>query len=102
RLTAAWGIFWFVLAIAVVVGWKRLGRGEVILLWVLLGLHISAYVPAYLVTPWDLETLMRTTIDRLLMHAAPVAAMLIGMMLGNARPGNARPSPDASGIAESL
>ncbi len=80
RLTAAWGIFWFVLAAAAIVGWRRFRRGEVILLWILLGLHLLVYVLAYMVTPWDLQTLMRTTIDRLLMHAAPVAAMLIGAM----------------------
>jgi hypothetical protein len=80
RLTAAWGIFWLVFAMVAVFGWKRFGRGGVILLWVLLGLHLLVYVPAYMVTPWDLETLMRTTIDRLLMHTAPVAAILIGAM----------------------
>jgi hypothetical protein len=84
RLTEGWGIFWYVLAAAAIVRWRRLGRGEVLLLWALLALQLLAYVPAYMVTTWDLQDLMRTTIDRLLMHAAPVAAMLIGLMLGPA------------------
>jgi hypothetical protein len=96
RLTAAWGVFWFVLAAVTLVGWRRFGRGEVILLWILLGLHLLIYVPAYVVTPWDLETLMRTTIDRLLMHAAPVAAILIGVMLGTTSFSDRLPGAEAN------
>jgi hypothetical protein len=80
RLTVAWGVFWVMLIVAGIAGWRRLGRGDVALLWILLGLHLLIYVPAYVVTPWNLEELMRTTIDRLLMHAAPVAAILMGAM----------------------
>ncbi len=80
RLTAAWGIFWVVLVVLAASGWRRFGRGEVVLLWILLLLHLVVYVPPYMVTPWDLRELMATTIDRLLMHAAPVAAMVMGLM----------------------
>jgi hypothetical protein len=81
HLMAAWGIFWIALAAAAIVGWRRWRRADVMLLWILLGLHLLVYFPPYMVTPWDLTELMKTTIDRLLMHAAPVGAMLMGMML---------------------
>ncbi|MGD0464403.1 MAG: glycosyltransferase family 39 protein [Tepidisphaeraceae bacterium] len=84
RLTAPWGMFWFVLAVVAIAGWRRFQRGEVVLLWILLGLHLLVYVPPYMVTPWNLQGLMNTTIDRLLMHAAPVGAMLMGAMWGPA------------------
>jgi len=46
----------------------------------LLLLHLLAYIPAFMVTNWNLDELFGVTIDRLLMHAAPAAAILMGFL----------------------
>jgi hypothetical protein len=45
----------------------------------MLVIQLVAYLCAYLVAPWDLGLLISTTASRLLLHVAPLAALLAGM-----------------------
>jgi 4-amino-4-deoxy-L-arabinose transferase-like glycosyltransferase len=75
-----WGLFW-VIAVGLALAERRRFRNpQVAAIGVLLVLHVAAYVPAFLVTNWRLEELLSVTLDRLLMHAAPAAAILIGVL----------------------
>jgi hypothetical protein len=75
-----WGIFWYVLAALALFQWRGSMSRAVLTLWVLLGLHVLAYVPPYMVTNWDLAELLPNTIDRFFMHMLPPAALLIGLL----------------------
>ncbi len=75
-----WGLFW-VIAAGLALAERRRFRNQLVgVIGVLLVLHIAAYIPAFLVTNWKLEELLSVTLDRLLMHAAPAAAILIGAL----------------------
>jgi hypothetical protein len=74
-----WEIFWlFPVALAIYQFRVRPTR-MIVTLWVLIALQLLAYIPPYLVTPWDLGVLLPMTLSRLLLHLAPAAALLIGL-----------------------
>ena len=77
-----WGIFWLLMiALIVAAAFQRQFRSpSVKLLLMLLVLHLLVYIPAFMVTNWKIDDLMACSSDRLLMHAAPVAAVLIGWL----------------------
>jgi 4-amino-4-deoxy-L-arabinose transferase-like glycosyltransferase len=75
------GPIWAVLVIIALVGWRRFGRREVLVLWAVLIAHLALYVATFLVTPWDLNVLMPMVGPKLMMHASPAAALLIAMHL---------------------
>jgi hypothetical protein len=76
-----WGLFWVVVVSMAIVQRRRLGRPIVGAVGVLLGLHLLAYFPPLMVVrSWNLNELLGVTTDRLLMHAAPAAAILIGLL----------------------
>jgi hypothetical protein len=86
-----WGLFWFVTLILVVVQRRRFACPAVAIIGVLLALHLLAYLPPLMVvTSWNLDELLAVTTDRLLMHAAPAAAILIGLLLPAWAGGTAR------------
>jgi hypothetical protein len=58
--------------------------GLVGILWVVLVCHLLIYVPPYMVAPGDLEHLMTYSLSRVLLHAAPAAAVIVGLQLSNA------------------
>jgi uncharacterized membrane protein YhaH (DUF805 family) len=74
-----WELLWLLaLALAIPHFYRRPSRA-VITLWILSGLQLLAYIPPYLVTPWDLNVLLPMTSSRLVLHLAPAAALLIGL-----------------------
>jgi len=75
-----WGIFWIILLMLAIVERWQFKNPRAAFIGVLLLLHILAYVPAFMVTNWKLDELFGVTIDRLLMHAAPAAAILMGFL----------------------
>jgi hypothetical protein len=75
-----WGLFWVIAAGLALAERRRFRNPQVAMVGVLLVLHIAAYVPAFMVTNWRLEELLSVTLDRLLMHAAPAGAILIGAL----------------------
>ena len=75
-----WGLFWIIVAGLSLAERRRFRNSQVAAIGILLALHVAAYVPAFLVTNWKLEELLSVTLDRLLMHAAPAGAILIGVL----------------------
>lgn len=73
-----WGLLWILLGAMALLGWRAFARPYVLALWVLLALHLMAYVVVYSVTPWHLATLMPMTMDRLLLHTVPAVIFLAG------------------------
>jgi hypothetical protein len=78
ELKTAGGI-WMLLILAAIVGWRALGRLPALILWMILLAHLSLYLATYTISPWDLNTLIAMVGPKLLMHAAPAAALLIGL-----------------------
>jgi 4-amino-4-deoxy-L-arabinose transferase-like glycosyltransferase len=78
-----WGLFWFLLPATTLLGWRKLSTRPVVTLWLLLILHVLAYVPPLMVTGWDLALLLSVTAQRLLMHATPAAVLLIALQCPN-------------------
>jgi hypothetical protein len=77
-----WGLFWFVAVFLILVQRRRFVLPAVGIVGVLLVLHLLAYLPPLMVeSGWNLNELLAVTTDRLLMHAAPAAAILIGVLL---------------------
>jgi 4-amino-4-deoxy-L-arabinose transferase-like glycosyltransferase len=75
-----WGLFWITLAIVAIFQWRRNLHQPIAMLWILLIVHLLAYIPFYMVTPWQLPQLMPYSQGRLLLHATPAAALLIGLL----------------------
>jgi hypothetical protein len=73
-----WGLFWIMAGALAVLGLRALARPYVLALWILLGLHLVSYALAYSVAPSELPVLMLVTMNRLLLHAVPAAALLAG------------------------
>ena len=85
-----WGLFWIMVGMLALLGWRALARPYVLALWILLGLHLMSYALAYSVTPWDIAVLMPMTLDRLFLHAVPAAAFLAGWHWAEAGVGHQR------------
>jgi len=75
-----WGLFWIILPLVTLLQGRRIASRPIVTLWILLLLHLLAYVPPYMVTTWNLEELMKYSQSRLLLHATPAAALLIGLL----------------------
>jgi hypothetical protein len=89
-----WGVFWIVVFGLAILQRRQLARRPIAAVGLLLVLHLLAYIPAYMVTTWKIDELLRVTTDRLLMHAAPAAALLIGMLWPRLIPSPQRVSLD--------
>jgi hypothetical protein len=74
-----WGLFWIVLFMVTVLQGRGVFSRAILTLWILLGVHLIGYVPPYLVTTWDLGELLKYSLSRLVLHAAPAGALLIGL-----------------------
>lgn len=73
-----WGWLWIMTGLLVALGWRAFWRPGVLALWVLLVLHLLAYALVYCVTPWNLDLLLATTLNRLLWHTIPAVFLLAG------------------------
>ena len=63
--------------LAAAVGWRAFARKQVIALWVLLALHILIYVCIMIVSLWEPQRLINTSLDRILLHTTPAALFLM-------------------------
>jgi 4-amino-4-deoxy-L-arabinose transferase-like glycosyltransferase len=79
------GPIWLVLVIIALIGWRAYGRLPVLLLWLLLITHLLLYVATFMISPWKPEVLIPMIGPKLLLHAAPLAAMLIAAHLATLR-----------------
>ena len=84
------GVIWPLLIVAAGIGWRAFRQLPVVLLWTLLLAHLGLYLATFVVTPWDLNTLIPMVSPKLLMHASPAAVLLIALHLSNARKSVAR------------
>jgi len=74
-----WGFFWWMLPLTALLSPRRLLERPIWTLWILLICQLLAYVPPFMVAPWDLNWLLEMVLDRLFLHATPAAALLIGL-----------------------
>jgi 4-amino-4-deoxy-L-arabinose transferase-like glycosyltransferase len=75
-----WGLLWVIALGLAAARWRRFKDRAVATIGILLILHLLAYVPPLLVTNWKLEDLLAVSMDRLLLHAAPAGAILVGVL----------------------
>src|SRR5206468_8487369 len=73
-----WAGIWILLPLMALLGWRAFADRAVVALWLLLIGHLAAYMLIYVVTPWNVEELLSVSLDPLLLHAVPVAVLLIG------------------------
>lgn len=95
-----WGPIWLLLPLSAALGRQALLRRGAQALWLLLILHLALYVTIYVVTPWNVVEQMQISLDRLLLHVLPTAAVLIRLHLQAANmtapPNEERASPSFS------
>jgi hypothetical protein len=109
-----WGGLWLLLPVMAGLGYRAWRNPRALALWCLLLAQLGVYVLVYTITPWDLAELIRVSMDRLLMHAVPLAGLIIAAHWGamvqathdqgqphhepqvSAAPSNAAPAPAGS------
>jgi hypothetical protein len=85
RLTAEaltlsnWGVFWLLVPLAAIAGYKAFSTLAARVLWILLALHVCLYLFVYIITPWDVELLLSVSRNRLVLHLAPAGMLLIAL-----------------------
>lgn len=75
------GILWPAAALALIFVWRRLFTSPLLYLALFLGGNFLVILLAYAVaptSPFEFHLYVRATLDRLLLHLAPVAALLVG------------------------
>jgi hypothetical protein len=75
---ADWGPLWVMLPVFALLGWRGFGQRYIRVLWVALLAQFCVYVFAYTIARVDLNWLLPTSLDRLLIHVTPTAILLIG------------------------
>jgi hypothetical protein len=96
------GFLWPALALALVLAGKRLWRSPGLFLALFVGGNLLAIVLAYAVAPTsaaEFPGYVRATLDRLLLHLAPVAALLLALGLKDLDPA---PASDPDGGSQGL
>ncbi len=75
-----WGLLWEILIVLAAVQWKKFKNPAVATIGLLVLLHLLVYVPPLVVSNWKLDELLYTTSERLMLHVAPAAGILIGVL----------------------
>lgn len=73
-----WGPLWALLLIAAVVGYRAFRYPHVQVLWALLGAHFVLYIFVYVISPFEVNWLVDTALNRVILHICPIAILLIG------------------------
>jgi hypothetical protein len=73
-----WGGIWLLLLLVAVFGARGFRRQNVVVLWLLLFAQLSLYVLIFVVTPWNVQELLDSALDRLLLQTLPLVVLLIG------------------------
>jgi hypothetical protein len=79
-----WGYLWKLIPLVAILGWGGFSKPATLALWALFLVHLGVYAFIYVITSWDVQTLIRDSMHRLLMHVAPNAALLIAAHWGAA------------------
>jgi len=72
-----WGGLWLLLPLLAMLGFRAFARVDTGALWMLLIMQLGLYVMVYIITPWNVDKLLNVSVARLLMHAAPTAALIL-------------------------
>jgi hypothetical protein len=72
-------LLWAAFGISSVMNWRRVLTTPARSNMILIGAQLIIYLGVYLVTPRDLEWHLRTSIDRVLLHIAPLALWVTGL-----------------------
>ncbi len=71
-----WNVLWLIAALVILLSFRHVLRAPVVYLLLLLVMHLGMYILIYVITPWNIEVLIPSTLTRLLIHVAPVAMLL--------------------------
>jgi hypothetical protein len=74
-----WSILWIVFLIALIFSWRRIATIKLFVL--VFFLQLLSYFIVYMITPGDPVYRVEGTIDRLCIHLAPLAVLIIGLLL---------------------
>jgi hypothetical protein len=83
------GFLWPALALALILIGRRLWRSPMLFLALFVGGNLAAIILAYAVAPTaaaEFPAYVRATLDRLLLHLSPVAALLLALGLKDLQP----------------
>ena len=80
-----WLIFWPLLSIVLVLSVRSWIRWPLAFLFAAVALALLMYAYIFVVTPWNLDELMETTANRLLLHIAPLSTFLLAESVESAR-----------------
>jgi len=75
---ANWGLVCILITCAIALGWRAFRLRPVQAVWLIFGMQMASYIMVYIVTPWDLDTLLPTTADRLILQASPAVFLITG------------------------
>jgi hypothetical protein len=95
------GFLWPALALALVLAGKRLWRSPRLFLALFVGGNFLAIILAYAVAPTSAEEFpayVRATLDRLLLHLTPVAALLLALGLKDLEPHRQATRGEGTGV----
>jgi len=78
----SWGsIYWLVFYIILILNFRTLLNEKIIFLFLFLVGHFILYIIIYIITPLELEWHLAQSIDRELLHLAPLSGFLIGAII---------------------
>lgn len=81
RYIASWGILWLAIPIALIIRPRALQQRGALVIWTAIALQLTAYIVAYLITPWNVTDLLNVTVERLLVQLSPLAVIALAMQL---------------------
>jgi hypothetical protein len=81
HLLNSWLVLWFVVAVVLILGWRRLVRPGARELALVLGVQVAAAVLAYVLTIRDPRWLLASSLDRLLLQWVPAVVALSAALM---------------------
>lgn len=82
-----WGGLWLLIVPMSVLGRKAFRKQSVAAIWLLFLMQIGIYQLIYLISSWNVKQLIGFSLDRLLLHIAPLAIFIIGYHWSEIRAG---------------
>ena len=71
-----WGGMWLLMVAFSLIGWRAFSNPQERWCWLLFAAHIALYVLIFVITPWQVDHLAESSLDRLLMHVIPVVGLI--------------------------
>jgi hypothetical protein len=75
---ADWGFFCGLAAVMIAIGWRGVRLLHAQTAWLMFGMQMASYLMVYIVTPWDLNVLIPTTANRLILQTLPAIFLIAG------------------------